>query len=126
MILLSVILMLIAGVSEAVMDKLQFHFDRSIFSSTSNQQFWNPKISWKNKWYEGDRAKGEKFLGSSTVFVFLTDAWHLFKMFRSLALFLSLFIVGYFLTGFELVVLFIFIRLMFGLSFEVTFRSLER
>lgn len=74
-------------VSDAVMDKLQFHWNRTIFyihPSRYNPKFWNPEISWKNKWDE-DTLK-PKFWGSTTIFVFLTDAWHLFKFIRNIAI----------------------------------------
>lgn len=39
--------------------------------------FWS-QSSWRRKWKNGDPKQGEKFFGSSTVFVMFTDAWHLF------------------------------------------------
>ncbi|MBC8047000.1 MAG: hypothetical protein H7Y00_09415 [Fimbriimonadaceae bacterium] len=45
----------------------------------ANEEFWNPAISWKNKYENGDPALGERFPGSTTVFVFSTDAYHLFR-----------------------------------------------
>jgi hypothetical protein len=82
-------LMIAAGIFKAVMDTLQFHFFKSVFASKAKEpsqaimedRFWNPELSWENKWKNGDKAQGEKFLGSSTVFVFTTDAWHLFQFF---------------------------------------------
>lgn len=64
------------------MDMLSNEFNKCIFSNATkyNQQFWNPLVSWVNKWKNNDEAQGEKFPGSSTVFVFLTDGRHLFKM----------------------------------------------
>ena len=38
------ILFFLAGVAEAHMDTLQFHFHRSKFSYFKNQQYWNPNI----------------------------------------------------------------------------------
>jgi hypothetical protein len=45
----------------------------------ADASFWNPAISWKNKYANGDPLQGEKYFGSSTVFVFTTDAYHLFR-----------------------------------------------
>ncbi len=39
----------------------------------------NPATSWRNKWAEGSTTK-PRFFGSSTFFVFVTDAWHFFQM----------------------------------------------
>ena len=74
--MISLVLVSIAGIFKAVMDALQFHYFTSIFFS-KNSSFWNPQDSWKNKWKED--LKTEKFLFSSTILVFLTDAWHLFQ-----------------------------------------------
>ncbi len=78
----SILLLFASGVSKAIMDKVNFHFKHSIFNSLKfKQTFWNPKISWKNKWKNNDKSQGEKFLFSSTILVFTTDAWHLFQFF---------------------------------------------
>ena len=78
------ILILIAGISKAIQDTLEFHFDTSVFKNLGN--FWNPATSWKNKYKNGDPKQGEAFLGSTTIFVSLTDAWHLFGLFRDFSL----------------------------------------
>lgn len=74
----TITLFFLAGMLNAVMDKLQFHYSHSIFS-VLNAKFWNPAISWKNKYKNWPDDKREKFLGSTTIFVGLTDAWHLFQ-----------------------------------------------
>lgn len=73
-----IILYMLVGVVNAVMDTLRDKFKESVFSSW-NENFWNPLKSWKNKWKNGDPAQGERFPLSSTALVFLTDAWHLSK-----------------------------------------------
>lgn len=74
--MISLILVVVAGIFKAVMDTLQFHYFTSVFLP-KNPLFWNPSLSWMNKWKSD--LKTEKFLFSSTVLVFLTDAWHLFQ-----------------------------------------------
>lgn len=77
--MISTILIILAAICNAVMDKLDFHYGRSIFKDL-NPQYWNMRgESWKNKWKNGDPKQGERFFLSSTVLVFLTDAFHLFK-----------------------------------------------
>jgi len=77
------ILLFISAVAKAIMDKLSFHYSSSVFPKlTKAENFWNPKFSYRNKWKNGDIKQGEKFLGSSTIFVFLSDAWHLFGLIR--------------------------------------------
>ena len=61
------------------MDKTAWHYHKSIFVQYPKLNQWaNPINSWKNKWnltHDGE-VTGERFLGSSTVFVFTTDLWH--------------------------------------------------
>ena len=63
------------------MDVLQFKFVRSIFKRDKVQQWIDPSISSQNKWKYNEYGIwiGEKFFGSSTFFVFLTDFWHFAK-----------------------------------------------
>lgn len=78
---ISFFMILCASASNAVMDTLSFRFDQSVFSSLppETRQWWNPQISHKNKWKNGERSRGEAFFLSSTALVPLTDAWHFFK-----------------------------------------------
>ena len=71
---------ILAAIMKAVMDSLQFHYSASIFRFW-NADFWNPHYSWKNKYKHGNPKFGEKFFGSTTFFVFLTDGWHLAQFF---------------------------------------------
>lgn len=75
--ILVIVLYLLAGIVNSVMDTLRDKFSGSIFSEWGS--YWNPAESWKNKWKNGDPAQGERFPLSSTALVFLTDAWHLGK-----------------------------------------------
>ena len=59
------------------MDALQFHYQQTGFEP--DNRFWNPDISWKNKYKGGDPDNGPAFFLSTTALVFLTDGWHLFK-----------------------------------------------
>lgn len=69
---------LVAGAADGINQALQFRYDgfKRAFPG-ANDQFYNPAISWTNKYKDHDPAKGEAFLGSKTVFVFTTDAYHL-------------------------------------------------
>ena len=83
--------MIIAGALNAIMDKIAFAFNSSIFKDL-NPRFWDVKQSWKNQWkwplqpydswyYFGlytPRYK-ENFPYSNTFLVWATDAWHLTK-----------------------------------------------
>jgi len=109
----------IAAACEAVMDKLQFHYHKSIFPDATrfNQLFWNPNESWKNKWAED--GKTERFPGSSTIFVFTTDAWHLYKFFNHTSIFVGLPLLA--LGSLNVVLAVILARIMYGLVFTLFF-----
>lgn len=119
--ILGFLLITFAAVSESIMDKIQFHYDKSIFKNSKyNQLFWNPIESWKNKWKED--LKTEKFIGSSTLFVFTTDAWHLFKFFRNTSLFIGLPLI---VIGDMNIILSVVIgRVLYGLTFTLCFDKL--
>ena len=78
-------LTIIIATTKAIQDKLQFHFDNSIFKNLG--AWWNPQESWKNKWKNGNKEEGEKFFLSSTLLVSLTDAWHFFGLIRNFSVF---------------------------------------
>ena len=76
MIIIGIILLLIAGLAEGVQDKINFHYEKSIFSNW-NKFFWDINQSYLNKYIDRDSLKGETFRGKYLVFT--TDAWHLMK-----------------------------------------------
>lgn len=43
--------------------------------------FWDYRVAWRNKWKNGNPEEGERFLGSSSIFVTFMDGWHLMKFF---------------------------------------------
>lgn len=108
-----------SSIAEAIMDKIQFHYDKSIFSQDKYKQtFWNPNLSWVNKWKDNS-AKEEKFLGSSSIFVFTTDAWHLFKFFRNTFLFIGLPLLSF--GSMNIILASILARIIYGLVFTICF-----
>ena len=107
-----------SSIAEAIMDKVQFHYEKSIFSTDKyNQLFWNPIESWKNKWKED--LKTEKFVGSSSIFVFTTDAWHLFKFFRNTFLFIGLPLLSF--GSMNIILTTIIARVVYGIFFKLFF-----
>lgn len=86
--MLSLILISIAAIFKALMDK-------SAIDAVSNP-WWNKSQSWKNKWAIGLPLQEkklwyylwlwtpkykERFVYSSTILVFITDGWHLAQFF---------------------------------------------
>lgn len=47
--------------------------------------FWDMQTSWTRKWKNGDKSQGEAFFGSSTIFAFTTDGYHLFGTISNVA-----------------------------------------
>lgn len=82
--LISVIAWMLASICNALMDTLQFHWYKFRWKDSVNAQFWNPQISWKQKYIDGDPKKGRKqwCFGKLCIDkpVVFTDAWHFIKM----------------------------------------------
>jgi hypothetical protein len=78
-VLITLIIVALAAVCNAVMDVLQFHFKQSVFAEY-DEQFFNPAISWRNKYVNHDPVFGlKKIFGLIPVPAAFTDAWHLAK-----------------------------------------------
>ncbi len=117
----TIILVTIAGLSSSAMDKLQFHYYTSIFRFLPSQ-FWNPEVSWKNKYINKDSTLGRrKILGTLNVPVFLTDGWHLLKAIHLNSICLAIAIN---IEQVSILWSFIVIRLILGLTFIFGYRIL--
>ena len=120
MLIIGLICFILMGISEAVMDTLQFHYFKSIFSKSKNQLFWDPVISWRNKYKNGDPDQGSRFTFSTTLLVGFTDGWHLFKLLRNLFLFIGILLLTLSLNTLWTSLLWICIsRILFGVSFTI-------
>lgn len=81
--ILLILLPILGGITDAIKDTVNFHYLQSIFIKFPSR-FWDGEISWMNKYKDQDYHKGPKFFGSTTIFVWTTDAWHLFKTLNKL------------------------------------------
>lgn len=118
---IGIMLIIISAISESIMDKIQFHFEKSIFNDNSyNRLFWNPLYSWENKWNK-DLTKPKFFL-STTLLVFLTDGWHFFKFLRNTTLFIGLPLLV--LSPINIIISVIIARIIYGLVFTLFFDKL--
>ena len=124
--MLSVLFLALAGMCNAIMDKINFHWDESIFKDSKLDWWANPEVSYKNKWKNNSNSfDGEKFPGSSTVFVWVTDLWHfaqsfMITFFVLAALFYGDGIVNLFdATWINMVCDLIILKGAFSLSFEL-------
>jgi hypothetical protein len=78
---ISLLFILIAGVAKGSMDELTFHYRKSIFAKF-NPKWWNPGLSWRNKYVHTDdmiTTLKPRFFGSTSFLSFTTDAWHFFQ-----------------------------------------------
>ena len=119
--ILAFLLLFIAGVSKAIMDKVNFHFPESIFIKY-NGQFWNPVYSSLNKYKDGMKKFGPKFLGSTTVFVWTTDAWHLFQMLYGISFASAFVILGMITPWWVSIIGYAFSRGVFQLFYKYIFK----
>ena len=81
---INIILLSIAGLANATMDILKWHYKDSWFSKLGSKVKWFERWagpgSWQNKYKDRTPSLGPAFLGSTTLLVFTTDAWHFFQM----------------------------------------------
>ncbi|HJS55839.1 MAG TPA: hypothetical protein VJ765_14900 [Chitinophagaceae bacterium] len=71
-------LVFIGGATKGFNETLQFNY--KIFEKTfpgANNQWFDPKVSWRNKYEGGNPDNGPKYFLSTSVFVMFTDQYHL-------------------------------------------------
>jgi hypothetical protein len=71
-------LVFIAGAAKGFNETL--HFNYKAFENTfpgANESWFNPQVSWLNKYKDNDPDKGPRFFLSTSVFVMVTDQYHL-------------------------------------------------
>ena len=100
------ILAILLGLTKACSD-LMAHDKWAIrLPKFTNSYFNNVSITWANKYKNKDKSQGEAFIGSTTLFVFLTDGWHLFNMLNQVCLFLIFILLPITINSFLLAVIF--------------------
>lgn len=121
--MLSILFFFLSGIFNSIMDVLSFRYHTSVFRSL-NSDFWNPELSWRNKWKNGDPTHGERFPGSSTVFVSLTDGWHLAKSLMLTSITLTIITVEHYTPMINYIADFIIYRTIFGVAFNLFFKKI--
>ncbi len=73
--------MFVSGMLDGTIESISYHYENGFKQRlpNANDQFWNPAVSWKNKYYQNNPQMGPKFLGSTTIFACTTDAYHLLR-----------------------------------------------
>jgi len=80
-------LIFLSGSAKGFNETLQFNYP--IFEKTFpgvNDQWFNPKISWRNKYKDANPDNGPKFFLSTSAFVMFTDQYHLNNFIHKAAL----------------------------------------
>lgn len=121
--LVSIIFLVVAFLFKAICDVLNSRFDKSIFKNI-NEKYFNPTISWKNKYKDGDPNKGAKFLGSTTFLVMFTDFWHLCNFIMIISFILSLTLNIYYNPIFSIIIDTLLIYILYGIVFELFYSKI--
>jgi len=82
-----------AGSFEGTAESLKWHYDQ--FENTfpeANNEYWNPELSWRNKYKNGDPVQGPAYFGSTTFLAWTTDGYHLMRTSRNVMLGATLFL----------------------------------
>lgn len=88
---LTILSIFMAGMLEGLAETLKFHYYRFVkVCPGAADSYWNPDISWTNKYKDGDYTKGPKFFGSTTFLVWTTDGYHLSRFLRNIFLILAI------------------------------------
>lgn len=118
--MIALVLIVIAGMADGVRDTIEYHWYNSIFQDFKNgwRQWFDPAVSHLNKYKDFAKSKGPRFPGSTTMFVWTTDAWHFFQMIR-----LSLFTVAIVMYEpiYHWIVDFILLKIAFSVGFHITY-----
>lgn len=97
-VIIIVSLVIISAQMDAVMDTLWHHYEKSIFSDL-NRMFWDPQISWRNKYRELRVSEGRvKWSVLGIRFnkpVQISDAWHIAKTVKIICLMLAVTLAYY-------------------------------
>lgn len=125
--IIPIILLGLAAISKSCMDVFitQAKWEKTIFKQIvykAKNKFWRNfwsyiDLSYVNK-YKDIKSLQPKFIGSTTIFVFLTDAWHFFQLLTYTFLFFA--IVTY-TPQYNLIIDFIILRVFFGIIFSFAY-----
>lgn len=120
--MLTLFLVFLSAICNAVMDVITYRFDTSIFSKVVRLKwFIDPKVSWRNKYKNGDPSQGPKFPFSTTLLCFITDAWHLIKNIMLVLLYVG---ITCYIPIINPVLDVILYYIVFGVTFEICWSRL--
>ena len=81
---LSFVASFFGGAFDGTAETLKFGYNRfdKVFPG-ANPQFWNPQISYLNKYKDADPNKGARYFGSTTFLAWSTDGYHAMRTARN-------------------------------------------
>ena len=86
--LIILLLCMLSGACDGLAETLKWHYSQfNARFANANPAFWNPAISWTNKYKNRDYLQRENFRQTSRAFDFTTDGYHLARMFRNVLVF---------------------------------------
>lgn len=76
--------MVVAGMADGTNEEISHHYKdfKKVFPN-ANDQYWDPKISWRNKYKNGDVTQGPRYFGSTTFLVWTTDGYHMTRFVKN-------------------------------------------
>ena len=103
------------------MDKINFHYHSSIFNSTVfDETFWNIPLSSENKYRIRHKIFDNKVIRKlkKTIFVFTTDAWHLFQFLYGISFAVAFLLIGCFYNPIFAIPAYLLNRFVFEITFK--------
>jgi hypothetical protein len=126
-IVIIIISLILAALLSSQMDKVSdaTNYEYSIPAKLHLDRFWWCKeLSYSNKYKNGDKSQGEKFFGSTTFLVWLTDGWHLLKFLFDRCWQLPISYLFYQGDILILIGIYIIIGVLFGTFFSIFYKWL--
>ena len=134
--MISLILIALAGICNALYEIIFVNFNNSIFKNL-NPLFWDPQQSWIFKWkqpylpaekkryYFGLYPRyQERFPYSSTILVWITDAWHLVKAIILTCIMAAIVLYSPMITPFvDFILLYCTFTFVFTVFYDYIFRA---
>jgi hypothetical protein len=86
--------MFLAGWADGTAELTKWHYDAfEGFYGDVNDDWYNPHVSWRNKYENGDASLGPAYFGSTTFLVGTTDNYHMMRSVRNVSISATLLIM---------------------------------
>ena len=117
----------VAGSADGLAESLKFHYESTDKKLNLNDNYWNPSISWTNKYKNHDPAQGERFFLSTTALCWTTDGYHMSRMVRNFAVCAGLaFKIGHKQKWYMYVADFASYTVAYSIGFNATYEFLKK